>query len=67
MHGRELNLLSRTYADLRLDKKKKEKCVEDEDAEWIKLYGKEGQQTIRACVEKNTPDYEYLKQFAIKA
>lgn len=64
--GLKKNFLTRTYANLYHEKKKKEKSVEEEDAEWINLYGKEGQQIIRACVEKNTPDYEYLKQFAIK-
>lgn len=70
MFGREVVFVIiylSTTANLCFDKKKKEKSVEDEDADWIELYGKEGQKIIRDCVEKNIPDYEYLKQFAIKA
>ncbi|KAK0129649.1 hypothetical protein ONS96_000213 [Cadophora gregata f. sp. sojae] len=49
-----------------LPKKKKSKTVETEDAEWREKYGVEGAKVIRACVEANIPDYEYLKSFAIK-
>lgn len=54
------------YADLCFAKKKKTKTVEEEDAEWVKIYGQEGQRIIRDCVDANIPDYEYLKSFAIK-
>ncbi|CZT49774.1 uncharacterized protein RSE6_10664 [Rhynchosporium secalis] len=46
--------------------KKKSKTVEAEDKEWREKYGVEGAKVIRDCVEANTPDYEYLKSFAIK-
>jgi hypothetical protein len=35
-------------------------------AEWTEKYGEEGAKLIRDTVEANVPDYEYLKQFAIK-
>ncbi|KAI9760471.1 MAG: hypothetical protein M4579_001665 [Chaenotheca gracillima] len=47
--------------------KKKPKENKDEDAEWTAKFGAEGAKIIRDTVEKNIPDYEYLKQFAIKA
>lgn len=46
--------------------KKKIKTVEVEDEEWREKYGDQGQKIIRAAVNKNIPDYEYLKSFAIK-
>ncbi|KAL8715547.1 MAG: hypothetical protein Q9220_000883 [cf. Caloplaca sp. 1 TL-2023] len=49
------------------DKKKKAKTVEEENAEWIDKYGEKGAKVIRETVEANVKDYEYLKQFAIKA
>ncbi len=49
-----------------VSKKKKSKTVEAEDAEWREKYGEEGAKVIRACVEANLEDYEYLKSFAIK-
>ncbi|CAK7274033.1 hypothetical protein SEPCBS119000_005961 [Sporothrix epigloea] len=45
---------------------KKTPSPAEEDAEWRAKYGEEGQKVIRDCVEANTPDYEYLKQFALK-
>lgn len=47
-------------------KKKKAKTVAIEDQEWREKYGEAGQKVIRKCVDANTPDYEYLKSFAIK-
>jgi hypothetical protein len=37
-----------------------------DDEEWTKKYGAEGARTIRAVVDANIADYEYLKQFALK-
>ncbi|CAK7227944.1 hypothetical protein SBRCBS47491_006737 [Sporothrix bragantina] len=45
---------------------KKTPSSAEEDAEWLDKYGAKGQKIIRDCVEANTPDYEYLKQFALK-
>lgn len=47
-------------------KKKKDKTIEVENAEWKQKYGEEGQKIIRETVEANIADYEYLKSFAIK-
>ncbi|CAK7274650.1 hypothetical protein SEPCBS57363_006272 [Sporothrix epigloea] len=44
---------------------KKTPSPAEEDAEWLAKYGEKGQKVIRDCVEANTPDYEYLKQFAL--
>ncbi|KAL3419636.1 hypothetical protein PVAG01_08134 [Phlyctema vagabunda] len=46
--------------------KKQLKSVEEENAEWVKKYGAEGQKIIRAAVDENVADYKYLKSFAIK-
>ncbi|KAF2756943.1 hypothetical protein EJ05DRAFT_48418 [Pseudovirgaria hyperparasitica] len=35
-------------------------------ADWIKKYGTEAAKSIKACVDQNVADYEYLKKFAIK-
>ncbi|KAI0481523.1 hypothetical protein F4859DRAFT_475046 [Xylaria cf. heliscus] len=45
---------------------KKPVTEESENEEWRQKYGEEGQKVIRACVEENTPHYEYLKSFALK-
>lgn len=42
------------------------KTVEDEDREWTEKYGEKGAKVIRATVNANIEDYEYLKQFALK-
>ncbi|KAL8706636.1 MAG: hypothetical protein Q9201_000333 [Fulgogasparrea decipioides] len=47
--------------------KKKVKSGQDEDAEWVEKYGEKGAKIIRETVDVNMEDYEYLKQFAIKA
>jgi len=47
--------------------KKAVKSDEELYAEWSEKYGKEGADVIRKTVEDNVADYEYLKQFAIKA
>ncbi|KAI4143029.1 MAG: hypothetical protein L6R39_004736 [Caloplaca ligustica] len=47
--------------------KKKAKSTQDEDKEWVEKYGKKGAKIIRETVDANVKDYEYLKQFAIKA
>ncbi|SPQ22748.1 9be7ff2c-00ce-4db7-9790-18a4e62b706e [Thermothielavioides terrestris] len=39
---------------------------EEEDEEWREKYGEEAQKVIRACVDANVADYEYLKSFAIQ-
>ncbi|KAH8815872.1 P-loop containing nucleoside triphosphate hydrolase protein [Xylogone sp. PMI_703] len=46
--------------------KKKPKTIEAENEEWRQKYGEKGQKLIRETVNKNIPDYEYLKSFAIK-
>ncbi|KAK4106139.1 hypothetical protein N658DRAFT_415649 [Parathielavia hyrcaniae] len=45
---------------------KKIPTEEEEDEEWRKKYGEEGQRVIRQCVNANAADYEYLKAFAVK-
>ncbi|KAH6636117.1 P-loop containing nucleoside triphosphate hydrolase protein [Chaetomium tenue] len=45
---------------------KKTPTEAEEDEEWRKKYGEEGQRVIRECVDANVADYEYLKSFAIK-
>ncbi|KAK4039218.1 hypothetical protein C8A01DRAFT_47296 [Parachaetomium inaequale] len=45
---------------------KKTPTEEEEDAEWRNKYGEEGQRVIRACVDANVADYEYLKSFAMR-
>ncbi|KAI0396900.1 hypothetical protein F5Y17DRAFT_464914 [Xylariaceae sp. FL0594] len=45
---------------------KKTVTEESENEEWRQKYGEEGQRIIRACVDENTPHYEYLKSFALK-
>ncbi|KAK2630272.1 hypothetical protein QTJ16_001092 [Diplocarpon rosae] len=46
--------------------KKKTRTAAAEDEEWRERYGEEGARVIRACVQANLSDYEYLKSFAIK-
>ena len=48
-------------------KKKKAKSVHDEDGEWVEKFGEKGSKVIRETVNANVEDYEYLKQFALKA
>lgn len=48
-------------------KKKKTKSPEEEDAEWREKYGEKGAKLIRETVDANIADYEYLKQFALRA
>ena len=38
----------------------------EEDEQWRQKFGDEGQKVIRACVDANVADYEYLKSFALK-
>ncbi|RWA10381.1 hypothetical protein EKO27_g4718 [Xylaria grammica] len=45
---------------------KKPVTKESENEEWRRKYGEEGQKIIRACVDENTPHYEYLKSFALE-
>ena len=54
-------------ADCLIDKKKKIKSVEEEDHEWTLKFGEKGAKVIRETVNANIGDYEYLKQFAVKA
>lgn len=39
---------------------------EEENKEWREKYGEEAQKVIRACVDANVADYEYLKSFAVQ-
>lgn len=39
--------------------------MEQENAEWTEKFGEAGAKVIRETVDKNIPDYEYLKGFAI--
>jgi len=41
--------------------------MDEHYAEWKEKYGDEAARLIRDTVEKNVADYEYMKQFAIKA
>jgi hypothetical protein len=50
-----------------LPQKKAVKSDEELYAEWVGKYGKEGADLIKKTVDDNVADYEYLKQFAIKA
>ncbi|KAI1429305.1 hypothetical protein F5Y12DRAFT_478160 [Xylaria sp. FL1777] len=52
-------LTARTHA-------KKPVTEDSENEEWRQKYGEEVQKLIRACVEENTPHYEYLKSFALE-
>lgn len=45
---------------------KKPVTEESENEEWRQKYGEEGQRIIRACVDENTPHYDYLKSFALE-
>ena len=54
-------------ADICCCKKKKVKTSHDEDDEWVEKFGEKGAKAIRDTVDANVRDYEYLKQFAIKA
>ncbi|KAH6850135.1 hypothetical protein B0I37DRAFT_106170 [Chaetomium sp. MPI-CAGE-AT-0009] len=45
---------------------KKTPTEAEEDEEWRKKFGEEGQRVIRECVDANVADYEYLKSFAIR-
>jgi hypothetical protein len=40
--------------------------IEEENAQWREKFGKEAQEVIRACVDANVADYEYLKGCALK-
>jgi len=46
--------------------KKKVKSKQEEDSDWREMFGAEAAKTIRATVDANIKDYEYLKQFAMK-
>jgi len=56
----------RNRADRFLGKKKNGKTEQEEDAEWVEKFGVKGQKVIRAAVDANIEDYEYLRQFALK-
>ncbi|KAK3898624.1 P-loop containing nucleoside triphosphate hydrolase protein [Staphylotrichum tortipilum] len=45
---------------------KKPPTAAEEDEEWRRKFGEEGQRVIRATVDANVADYEYLKSFALK-
>jgi hypothetical protein len=46
--------------------KKTPKTDEQLYAEWAEKFGEEGAKVIKETVEANIPDYEYMKEFAIK-
>lgn len=46
--------------------KKTPKTDEQLYAEWTEKFGEEGARIIKETVDVNTPDYEYMKKFAIK-
>lgn len=46
--------------------KKAPKTDEQLYKEWCDKFGEEAADVIQQTVEENVPDYEYLKQFAIK-
>lgn len=52
-------------ADVCAPKKKKRKTVEEENEEWTQKYGEAAAKMIRETVDRNIPDYEYLKSFAL--
>jgi len=56
----------RNRADRFLGKKKNGKTEQEEDAEWVEKFGVKGAKVIRAAVDANIEDYEYLRQFALK-
>jgi len=56
----------RNRADRFLGKKKNGKTEQEEDAEWAEKFGAKGAKVIRAAVDANIEDYEYLRQFALK-
>ncbi len=58
--------MRRNRADRFLGKKKNGKTEQEEDAEWVEKFGVKGQKVIRAAVDANIEDYEYLRQFALK-
>lgn len=40
---------------------------DEEDAAWTERFGSDGAKVIRATVDANMEDYEYLKQFKLKS
>ncbi|KAL1963660.1 hypothetical protein VTN77DRAFT_7981 [Rasamsonia byssochlamydoides] len=46
--------------------KKSFKSEEEFDAEWREKYGEKGARIIRETVNRNMPDYLYMKQYAMK-
>lgn len=52
--------------DLHARENKRIKTDEELYADWVGKYGEQGAETIRKTAEACTPDYEYLKSFAIK-
>ncbi len=58
--------MRRNRADRFLGKKKNGKTEQEEDAEWVEKFGVKGAKVIRAAVDANIEDYEYLRQFALK-
>lgn len=55
-----------TQSPLTDPQKKNFKSEEEFDAEWRAKYGEKGARIIRETVNRNMPDYLYLKQFALK-
>lgn len=39
--------------------------MEEENEEWTQKYGEAAAKMIRETVDRNIPDYEYLKSFAL--
>ncbi|KAF2764308.1 hypothetical protein EJ03DRAFT_355907 [Teratosphaeria nubilosa] len=53
--------------DLKPRQHKHSKSQEQMYSEWVEKYGQEAADMIQRTVDENVADYEYLKQFAIKA
>lgn len=57
------------FGECPADKVKKPKCTKTEeqfDAEWRDKFGEEGARVIRETVDRNMPDYLYMKKWAMR-
>ena len=54
-------------ADIDVGKKEEPKSDHDLYAEWVEKFGEKGAKVIQETVQASLEDYEYLKQFALKA
>lgn len=55
-----------TLRTMLIPREKKVITRESEEADWKAKFGEKGLKEIRACVDANVKDYEYLKKFAIR-